>query len=443
MLPEETPPSPPAAADPPIDRVGLDPPAMPSADGAPPSAAAEPALQSDAAPGDQPHRRRRRRRRHPPRDVDAAAGADAVAASGDNAPPGAPATDGEPGVADGGTAAGQASGAAQMAGDRPHRRRRRRRRPPPGGLGSALPRDDLAAAPQNAAGDGSRPGSFGDGEPGAAAASPGGAGGATGYLRLPVRRRRRLSHPPGLQRGTADTAPPNADAQGGDLAAGPPRAEGEFPHRRRRRRPPPRIGEAAPAGEGQSAADTRRDGERSPRGRGPSRRPGEEAPRDGQPQRFGERQYRGPGRGPRDGNGGGPPGRERGDRNDRGARGRGPGGPRDGQRGRGRDAPARRIEQKLYALESTVDRGFEDVADEAEDSGTRRVHWTIVKRTVADQKSGKPMSATYVLQREGAETEFPNLGAARAAANKTIVHPEKLTMSKAEHVAAKNSDGRR
>jgi hypothetical protein len=86
-----------------------------------------------------------------------------------------------------------------------------------------------------------------------------------------------------------------------------------------------------------------------------------------------------------------------------------------------------------------VDRGFEDVPDEAEESGSRRVHWTIVKRTVADQKSGKPMSMTYVLQREGSETEFPNLGTARAAANKTIVHPEKLTMSKAEHAAAKNS----
>ncbi|MGC2521818.1 MAG: hypothetical protein WA417_04165, partial [Stellaceae bacterium] len=118
---------------------------------------------------------------------------------------------------------------------------------------------------------------------------------------------------------------------------------------------------------------------------------------------------------------------------------RGPGGQRDGRRGTGRDAAPRRVEQKLYALESMVDRGFEDVDDEAEDSGSRRVHWTIVKRTVADQKSGKPMSASYVLQREGAETEFPNLGAARAAANKTIVHPEKLTMSKAEHVAAKNS----
>lgn len=85
-----------------------------------------------------------------------------------------------------------------------------------------------------------------------------------------------------------------------------------------------------------------------------------------------------------------------------------------------------------------VDRGFEDIAEESEEGAARRVHWTIVKRTVADQKSGRPMSATYVLQRDGAETEFPNLGTARAAANKTIVHPEKLTLSKAEHVAAKN-----
>ena len=84
-----------------------------------------------------------------------------------------------------------------------------------------------------------------------------------------------------------------------------------------------------------------------------------------------------------------------------------------------------------------VDRGFEDIADEAEESATRRVHWTIVKRTVADQKSGKPMSAIYVLQRDGTESEFPNLGAARSAVNKTIVHPEKLTLSKAEHAAAK------
>jgi len=84
-----------------------------------------------------------------------------------------------------------------------------------------------------------------------------------------------------------------------------------------------------------------------------------------------------------------------------------------------------------------IDRGFEDVVDDAGESAPRRVHWTIIKRTVADQKSGKPMSAVYVLQREGVDAEYPNLGAARAAVNKTIVHPEKLTMSKAEHAAAK------
>jgi len=42
---------------------------------------------------------------------------------------------------------------------------------------------------------------------------------------------------------------------------------------------------------------------------------------------------------------------------------------------------------------------------------------------------------SYVLQREGADNEFPSLGAARSAVNKTIVHPEKLTRSKEEHAA--------
>jgi hypothetical protein len=107
------------------------------------------------------------------------------------------------------------------------------------------------------------------------------------------------------------------------------------------------------------------------------------------------------------------------------------------ERGGGRDETKKRVEQRLYAHESVVDRGFEDLVDEAGDSETRRVHWTIIKRMVADQHSGKAISAVYVLQREGVDTEFPNLGTARAAANKTIVHPEKLTMSKAEHAAAK------
>ena len=128
-------------------------------------------------------------------------------------------------------------------------RRRRRRRPPPGGLGSALPRDDRGAATQNAAGGGSQPESTANGEAGAAAATPYGAGGTTGYLRLPVRRRRRLPRPPGLQRGMADVAPPNGETPAGDTAASAPRAEGEFPPRRRRRRPPLRIGEAVPAGQ--------------------------------------------------------------------------------------------------------------------------------------------------------------------------------------------------
>ena len=81
-----------------------------------------------------------------------------------------------------------------------------------------------------------------------------------------------------------------------------------------------------------------------------------------------------------------------------------------------------------------VDRGFDDVEEEGE---TRRVHWTIVKRTTADQVSRKALSAVYVVQRDGNDAEFPSLGAARNAVNKTIVHPEKLTRSKAEYAAEK------
>ena len=120
---------------------------------------------------------------------------------------------------------------------------------------------------------------------------------------------------------------------------------------------------------------------------------------------------------------------------DRRTRGKGPSSRNDRRRERDRDAPRKKPEQRLYALEAVVDRGFEDVVDAAEDNLTRRVHWTIVKRTVADQESGKPISATYVLKRDGVDTEYPGLGAARAAVNKAIVHPEKLTLSKAEHAA--------
>ncbi|HEX5452662.1 MAG TPA: hypothetical protein VFX06_02620 [Stellaceae bacterium] len=90
-------------------------------------------------------------------------------------------------------------------------------------------------------------------------------------------------------------------------------------------------------------------------------------------------------------------------------------------------------------MDSVVDRGFDDVEEEGAEP--RRVFWTIVKRTTADQVSSKPVSAVYVLQRDGADSEFPNLGAARAAVNKTIVHPEKLTRSKAEHAAERGGGG--
>src|SRR6185503_4160958 len=152
------------------------------------------------------------------------------------------------------------------------------------------------------------------------------------------------------------------------------------------------AGEAAVQGEN-SGRDRRRGG-----------------PRQGEAEGGGQRDRSQRDRGPRD------RGRDRGDRGGRGA------------------LPRRVVEQKLYSVDAIVDRGFEDVEEDGE---TRRVHWTIVKRTTADQISRKAVSAVYVLQREGEDTAFPNLGAARSAVNKTIVHPEKLTLSKAEHVAAK------
>ena len=146
------------------------------------------------------------------------------------------------------------------------------------------------------------------------------------------------------------------------------------------------------------------------------------APRQGEAERGADESRRAErGRAPRRGRGPRDRARDRGDRRDR-------------DRG-GRGAPPRRdVEQKLYSVDSIVDRGFEDVEEEGE---TRRVHWTIVKRTTADQISRKPIATVYVVQREGADTEFPTLGTARSAVNKTIVHPEKLTPSKAERAIAK------
>ena len=97
----------------------------------------------------------------------------------------------------------------------------------------------------------------------------------------------------------------------------------------------------------------------------------------------------------------------------------------------------RKPEPKLNSFEVVVDRGSEDVTDEANEGAVRRITWTIVKRTVADQRSTRVISAVYVLRRDGVDTEFATLGTARAAVNKTISHPEKLTRSKSEYAAAK------
>ena len=286
--------------------------------------------------------------------------------------------------------------------------------------------------------------------------------GAEGPKPAPHRRRRRRRRPPhgvsqeeGVSQEGVSTVEKTGlpDSATATLGAAPTlpepsaRAAGELARpRRRRRRPPhrteptgpdlgnqnPSESEALTEGTSQSAPGA---GGRPPTGPRRHRRPGGTAEQEARPRRRGPWQ-------PRDddmrrGTAGArspeqrDPGSDARGRRDRGSRGRPP--------GRGREAPQRKPEQKLYALESIVDRGFEDIIDDTDERGTRRVHWTIIKRTVADQKSGKPMSAAYVLQREGVEAEFPNLGAARAAVNKTIVHPEKLTLSKAEHVAAKTS----
>ena len=301
--------------------------------------------------------------------------------------------------------------------------------------------------------------------------------------RLPHRRRRRRRRPPRPTDPAQATTPlqdqaepPAAAADAppdGVVAAVPPNAPGPRRRRRRRRGPPRASGAAEPATVGPAEAAesspviaSPSDGEpqqelpaAQPRGRRRRQRPprplatsAAEADRvtDGAPvrgSRTGAPQYRsGPyrgsqNRGARNRRNGDEPSPDRGPARDdrpsadRRARGKRPPGRDDRRPGRGRDAPRKRPEPRLYALEAIVDRGFEDVVDPAEDNLTRRVHWTIVKRTVADQESGKPVSATYVLKRDGVDTEFPGLGAARSAANKTIVHPEKLTMSKAEHAA--------
>ena len=299
--------------------------------------------------------------------------------------------------------------------------------------------------------------------------------------------------PTATRQGQAEPLATAADAsQSGDLGAAPPPG-GEPRRRRRRRRGQHRdagsvevkAGEAAQATESARGAPpsfARPDNDPSQNGASQGSPPSDREPREGQPHeqqrrrrrrrrpvhpgeanapeankivpssagestpagvpRYRSAPYRGSQtRRARNGRGGDDRSPDRGpasdDRRPSDPRARGKSAPRrnDRRQGRDRDAPRQKPEQRLYALEAVVDRGFEDVVDVAEENLTRRVHWTITKRTVADQESGKPISATYVLKRDGVDTEYPGLAAARAAVNKTIVHPEKLTLSKADHAA--------
>jgi hypothetical protein len=273
-------------------------------------------------------------------------------------------------------------------------------------------------------------------------------------LHLPTRRRRRRPpRPTALEATAPGQFPTTRSAQAAASAANQPSLRG-YLRRRRPRSGATEFGEVKTAdrraptgtGEGETAGIPGTRANPWPRrrpaaGREDSAGSPQAAPSAGYPARrrnSRDRTSRGTLRDA--GTGGARPRNE--DRRDRDSRPKDTGSPRsgpsaDGRRGRGRAAPPRRPEPKLYVLESVVDRGFEDFADESDEGVSRRIHWTIVKRSVADQKSGKAMSATYVLQRDGNDTEYPNLGAARAAANKTIVHPEKLTLSKAEHAAAR------
>ncbi len=206
----------------------------------------------------------------------------------------------------------------------------------------------------------------------------------------------------------------------------PPERGPRFPRPRRRRdRRGPHVPGAAPGAPGQSepAAGAADQGPRQ------DRRP--RAPREGGDRGRGGQDRGGQDRGAQDRGG-----RDR-DRRDRG--------PREGKKGfgkkpgfgRDRDGPRQREAPKLYSFESVVDRGFEEVPDPANEGATKRVDWRIVKRTVADQKSAKPVSAVYLLRRESGDQDFANLAAARAAVNKTIVHPEKLTRAKADYPTTK------
>ena len=330
------------------------------------------------------------------------------------------------GMDPGATASGEGAPDARAHDGPPRRRRRRRRRKPMEAAVSSDSAAGVAAQPEASA----SVAPAGDGEAGAEVRAED-APGSRPILRLRNRRRRRRRPHGAVPSPNSGSAPDSAaePAPGDSMAPAVPSPGPEAPgpepgsrparprNRRRRRAAPP---DSAPPDS--ATGDT---GERRPRDAGmPDRTGSASAPRNrrGEGPRAagapGDAAIRNAPRESRDG-------RPRGDRPDRG---------RDRPAGRGRAAPPQRRERQLYSFDSVVDRGFDDVEEEA---GTRRVHWTIVKRTTADQISRKPVSALYVLQRDGADSEFPSLGAARNEVNKTIVHPEKLTRSKAEYAAEK------
>jgi hypothetical protein len=350
-----------------------------------------------------------------------------------------------PGTSEGGAALdatdatqmADASRTLHLAGD-PHRRRRRRRRrhgPKPEGAAPDAPATSGTAheaAPTEAAVEGDKP--IVQRPPRRLRVEAIAAGGEFILAALPAsdrprrrRRRRRGARPEG------------AAPLGGEAVAAASGGEGAQQQQQRRERGPRRRGPRDQR-EGDQRGGDRRDGNRQ-RGDGAGRddQRRDDQRRDGQGrdgQGLGERREGQP----RDGERRDGERRDRGPRPGKGGKPFGKGGDRDrgGRDGR-RDKPA----PKLYSFESVVDRGFEDVAapptegEAPAEGGTRRVDWTIVKRTVADQRVAKTVSAQYILKRDGAETEFPNLGAARAAVNKTIVHPEKLTRAKADYPTTK------
>ena len=390
-MPAEEPPPPPAADLGPSDLPAAEPSPAPAAEAAG-TGAEHPTTRQDEPAAGMPHRRRRRRRHRPLRAAaaaPAAAGGDSpVAAPAEAAPAGgSPAAEtanpGEP-VGENSVARGPSAEAAGASESLRPRRRRRRRRAPPRALGSALPPVEGPAGPVA-------------GEEPAEAQDGGEASPATLRLRLPVRPRRRLARPPGLSPGAEGAAA--AETHAGEAAPGAPRAV-EFPRHRRRRRPPPRP--AAAAADGATAAAEAAPIELQPAPRSHGRRYGEEQARETRREAASEPRRRGAAGGPR-----GPDAEVRGGHaRERGPRGRGPGGGRDGQRGR--DATPRGGPSKSSTRSNrwsiAVSRMSPTRPRTAAPAGS---HWIIVKRTVADQKSGKAMSATYVLQREGAEPNFP------------------------------------